>query len=88
MAVNQELNQVEEMLTHVEQLLSPTGRVAIISFHSLEDRIVKRFFSERAKAGYESTLKLLNNKPILGTEDVNNPRSRSAVLRGAVKINI
>ena len=88
MAVNQELNQGQEMLTSVEQLLSPTGRVAIISFHSLEDRIVKRFFSNRAKAGYESTLKLLNNKPLLGTEDVNNPRSRSAVLRGAVKINI
>lgn len=84
MAVNQELEQVEMALSHVETLLKPNGRVAVISFHSLEDRIVKNYFNEKAKSGYESTMKLITKKPILGTiESVNNPRSRSAVLRVA-----
>jgi 16S rRNA (cytosine1402-N4)-methyltransferase len=87
-AVNQELDQVKTMLRSIEDLLEVDGRLAIISFHSLEDRLVKNFFKEKANSGYESTFRLLTKKPILGeTEAVNNPRSRSAVLRAGVKIN-
>ncbi|PLS80791.1 16S rRNA (cytosine(1402)-N(4))-methyltransferase [Candidatus Saccharibacteria bacterium] len=86
-AVNRELEQVEQMLQRIPRLLNPGGRVAIISFHSLEDRLVKRFFSEQAEAGYEAELQILTKKPISGaTEDVHNPRARSAMLRAAVKI--
>ena len=84
--VNQELQQVELLLTLLPRLLKPGGRVGIISFHSLEDRLVKRYFAEQAQAGYEAELTLLNKKPIdRVTYDVHNPRSRSAKLRGAVK---
>lgn len=86
MAVNNELGQVEEMLNGIEHLLSPGSRLAIISFHSLEDRVVKTFFNERCKSGYESTMDLITRRPILGSEEANlYPRSRSAVLRAAVK---
>ena len=58
----------------------------IISFHSLEDRIVKRYFAEQDAAGYEAELRLLVKKPILGaTHDTSNPRARSSILRAAVK---
>lgn len=84
--VNQELAQVEHMLPLLPQLLRPSGRVGIISFHSLEDRLVKRYFAEQAQAGYEAELTVLTKKPIDGaTHDVHNPRSRSAKLRVAVK---
>ena len=84
--VNQELKLVEEVLKLLPKLLKPDGRVAIISFHSLEDRLVKRFFKEQADAGYEAELQLLTKKPIDGSiYDVHNPRSRSAKLRAAVK---
>jgi 16S rRNA (cytosine1402-N4)-methyltransferase len=67
-------------------LLTKDGRAAVISFHSLEDRIVKRYFKEQASAGYEAELEILTKKPIDGaTSDVHNPRSRSAKLRVAVK---
>lgn len=86
-AVNDELGQLERSLPLMVELLTPGGRLAIISFHSLEDRIVKRFFKEEASAGYEARLELLNKKPILGTtEQAINPRARSARLRGVVKI--
>ena len=86
-ALNDELGQIERTLHLIPQLLRPGGRVAIISFHSLEDRLVKQFFKEQAEAGYEAELQLLTKKPISGeTEDVNNPRARSAKLRAAVKI--
>jgi 16S rRNA (cytosine1402-N4)-methyltransferase len=85
-AVNQELQQLDETLKLIPDLLKPGGRVAIISFHSLEDRMVKRFFKEEHEAGYEARLTILTKQPISGaTEDVHNPRSRSAKLRGAVK---
>lgn len=85
-AVNDELGQVEETMKILPKLLKPGGRVAVISFHSLEDRIVKRFFAEQKAAGYESELTIITKKPISGaTEDVNNPRARSAKLRVAVK---
>ncbi len=85
-ATNDELGQIEEMLPLLPRLLSKGGRVGIISFHSLEDRLVKRFFKEQAESGYEAELELLTKKAILGaTDDVHNPRSRSAKLRVAVK---
>lgn len=83
-AVNDELGQIERVLPLLPQLLKPGGRVAIISFHSLEDRLVKRFFKEETESGYEAKLKLLNKKAISGAiEDVHNPRARSAKLRAA-----
>ncbi len=84
--VNQELAQVEAILPLLPRLLHQNGRVGVISFHSLEDRLVKQFFKEQAQAGFEAELQLLNKKPLDGaTYDVHNPRSRSAKLRGAVK---
>ena len=86
MAVNQELQQLEHMLEQVESLLAPGSRLAIISFHSLEDRIVKTFFNERCKTGYEATMSLITKRPIRGAEEAHlYPRSRSAILRAAVK---
>ena len=85
-AVNDELGQLERLLAVLPQLLRPGGRVVLISFHSLEDRLVKRFFKEQASAGYEAQLDLLTKKAIRGkTNDVHNPRARSATLRAAVK---
>jgi 16S rRNA (cytosine1402-N4)-methyltransferase len=85
-AVNQELRQVEEVLPLLPKLLKQGGRVGIISFHSLEDRLVKRYFAEQASAGYEAELEILTKKPLSGDiYDVHNPRSRSAKLRVAVK---
>lgn len=85
-AVNDELRQVEDILPLLPRLLNKGGRVGIISFHSLEDRLVKRYLKEQHEAGFESELSLLTKKPIAGdTEDVHNPRSRSAKLRVAVK---
>lgn len=84
--VNQELSLVADMLPLLPRLLRPGGRVGIISFHSLEDRLVKRYFQEQAAAGFEAELRLLTKKPIDGAlNDVHNPRSRSAKLRIAVK---
>jgi len=86
-ALNQELTQLEDTLPLLPQLLNVGGRVVIISFHSLEDRLVKRFLKEQAEAGFEAELRLLTKHAILGaTEDENNPRARSAKLRAAVKI--
>ena len=85
-AVNQELQQVEEILPLLPRLLAKGGRVGVISFHSLEDRLVKRYFAEQARSGYEAELEILTKKPIDGaTQDVHNPRARSAKLRAAVK---
>ena len=85
-ATNDELGQIEAMLPLLPQLLTPGGRVAIISFHSLEDRLVKQFFKDQSLAGFEAELDIVTKKPIEGaTEDVHNPRARSAKLRVAVK---
>ena len=85
-AVNDELGQIEALLPLLPKLLQSGGRVGIISFHSLEDRLVKRFFKEQEASGFEAELLPSTKKPIAGdTEDVHNPRSRSAKLRVAVK---
>lgn len=85
-AVNHELEQVETVLPLLPKLLKKGGRVGIISFHSLEDRLVKQYFAEQANAGYEAELDVITKKPIAGDiYDVHNPRSRSAKLRVAVK---
>ena len=84
--VNDELHQVREVMPLLPRLLKKGGRVGVISFHSLEDRIVKRYFAEQASSGYEAELEILTKHPIDGaTQDVHNPRSRSAKLRVAVK---
>jgi 16S rRNA (cytosine1402-N4)-methyltransferase len=85
-AVNDELRQVELLLPLLPKLLRPGGRVGIISFHSLEDRLVKQYFTEQKHAGFEAELTILTKKPLSGDiYDVHNPRSRSAKLRVAVK---
>jgi 16S rRNA (cytosine1402-N4)-methyltransferase len=84
-AVNGELDSLEAALPQAVELLAPGGRVAVIAFHSLEDRIVKQFF--RAESGYGSQaparLRIVTKKPIeAGPEEARaNPRSRSAKLR-------
>lgn len=83
--LNQEIQQITELLPLIPSLLRPGGRVAVISFHSLEDRLVKRYFKQQSQSGYEAVFSAVS-KPIRGlTSDVHNPRSRSAVLRAAVK---
>ncbi|MBI5372550.1 MAG: 16S rRNA (cytosine(1402)-N(4))-methyltransferase RsmH [Sphingobacteriales bacterium] len=96
--VNDELGALKEMLQQVPNLLKPGGRVAIITFHSLEDRLVKNFFRRGSFDEPEenpfintpslSELKLITKKPIGPTaeEMKRNPRSRSAKLRVAEKI--
>jgi len=85
-AVNDELRQIEDILPLLPRLLKPGGRVGIISFHSLEDRLVKRYFKEQFDAGFEAELLPLTKKPIAGSiYDVHNPRARSSKLRAAVK---
>ena len=85
-ATNQELQQLTDVLPNCLRLLAPGGRLVVISFHSLEDRIVKQFLKEHGGSDYEAELTILTKKPILGnTHDVFNPRARSAMLRAAVK---
>jgi 16S rRNA (cytosine1402-N4)-methyltransferase len=85
--VNDELGQVEQALPRMQQLLAPGGRLGIISFHSLEDRIVKQYFAERAGDRYDAELRLLTKRPAVASPDeiVFNPRSRSAKLRVVAK---
>ena len=98
-AVNDELGALEAALPAAVSMLPPGGRIAVISFHSLEDRIVKRFFAAGAKGctcppelpicvcGREPELRLLTRKPIRpsSAEVAANPRAGSARLRAAVK---
>lgn len=85
-AVNDELGQLEQTLRLLPDLMNPDGRLVIISFHSLEDRITKNILKEFSSSGYEAKLSLLTKRPVQGTTDVFNPRARSAKLRAAVKI--
>jgi 16S rRNA (cytosine1402-N4)-methyltransferase len=86
--VNNELGQLEKALPLMVKLLSLDGRLGIISFHSLEDRIVKKFFKERSGDKYDAELTEINKRPITATQNelVINPRSRSAKLRVVAKI--
>ena len=85
-AVNDELEALKESLPKSFESLSVGGKIAVISFHSLEDRIVKNFF-KKIKA--EGLGKILNKKPIIPSKEEikENPRSRSAKLRVIEKIN-
>ena len=86
--VNDELGEIEKTLVLLPKLLNPGGRVAIISFHSLEDRLVKDFFKEESSKGIESSLEIITKKPIIADKneiDIN-PRARSAKLRVAERI--
>ncbi|MGH7237971.1 MAG: 16S rRNA (cytosine(1402)-N(4))-methyltransferase RsmH [Candidatus Saccharimonadales bacterium] len=86
-AVNSELDQLAQALPIWLKLLEPGGRLAIISFHSLEDRIVKQFLAGESGETYDAKLKLLTKHPIVPGphETAHNPRARSAKLRAAVK---
>ncbi|MGA8429119.1 MAG: 16S rRNA (cytosine(1402)-N(4))-methyltransferase RsmH [Candidatus Sulfotelmatobacter sp.] len=83
--VNRELDDLKALLEAAPRILKPGGRMVVISFHSLEDRIVKDAFREGARQGYFS---LLTKKPATATEEESdrNPRARSAKLRAAEKI--
>ncbi|MCF6277300.1 MAG: 16S rRNA (cytosine(1402)-N(4))-methyltransferase RsmH [Anaerolineales bacterium] len=98
--VNDELASIENVLPQAIQALAPGGRLAIISFHSLEDRLVKRYFRREGKdcicppkqpvctCGHQASIKEITRKPIFPTEDeiATNPRARSARLRVAEKL--
>lgn len=99
-AVNKELDVLQEGLDQALKLLNPGGRIVVISFHSLEDRIVKTTFAKWAKGcicprnipicqcGIIPKIKILTKKPIIPTKDEIqvNPRSRSSKLRSAEKL--
>lgn len=96
--VNGELEALKELLVQVPEVLKPGGRIVVITFHSLEDRIVKNFFKyentdgEIEKDFYgrppQKKLRILTKKPVLPSQDEirNNSRARSAKLRAAEKI--
>lgn len=86
-AVNDELGQIERTLELLPKVLNPGGRVAIITFHSLEDRLVKDWMREASGYGEESEIRILTKKPITAEmqELFINPRARSAKLRAAIK---
>lgn len=85
LAVNDELGNLQRFLPQALDILIAGGRLVIISFHSLEDRIVKNYFRDLAKAGQAE---LLTKKPLMAGEGeiLENPRSRSAKLRAIMKI--
>ncbi len=99
-AVNDELGALEKLLADLPDCLKQSGRIAVISFHSLEDRIVKKAFQLEATdcicpphlpkcvCGHVARLKVVTRKPILPSEDevVANPRARSAKLRVAERL--
>jgi len=99
--VNDELGELERGLEAAERVLNAGGRLVVVAFHSLEDRIVKRFFTERAKpqsagsrhapvakASRKQTFRLITSKARMPTEAeiAQNPRARSARLRAAEKL--
>ncbi len=83
--VNSELEQIEKTLPLLPKLLNQNGRLGIITFHSLEDRLVKDFMKDASSHGEESELTIMTKKPIIAknVELVINPRARSAKLRVA-----
>jgi len=100
-AVNEELDILEAALPQAVEILAPGGRLAVISFHSLEDRLVKRFLRRESRdcvcppeapacmCDHRATLQLIVRKPIRPTADevAANPRARSARLRVAERMN-
>jgi 16S rRNA (cytosine1402-N4)-methyltransferase len=98
--VNGEITRLEDVLPQTIDVLDAGGRVVVISYHSLEDRVVKRFFNDAARGcvcppdfpvctcGAEARVKVLNRRPITPTEDETtaNPRARSAKLRAAERL--
>ncbi len=80
--VNKELDELKQGLSAALSLLKPGGRMAVISYHSLEDRIVKNFIRDNSRSGL---LRILTKKPVVPSSDEvrGNPSSRSAKLRGA-----
>jgi 16S rRNA (cytosine1402-N4)-methyltransferase len=86
-AVNDELELLRAALPIWAELLAAGGRLGVISFHSLEDRIVKQAFAERVGNRYDADLELLTKHPVVADrqELVFNPRARSAKLRAVVK---
>jgi 16S rRNA (cytosine1402-N4)-methyltransferase len=99
-AVNRELDDLQYFLERIPDYLVPGARIVVISFHSLEDRIVKRIFRTESKGclcprhqpvcvcGHEQRLKVLTKKPLVPSKDemAHNPRSRSAKLRVAERV--
>ena len=99
-AVNDELEVLSQALPQARDLLRPGGRLAVIAFHSLEDRLVKRFYQQEARdcicppellvcaCGHQATLRVLTSKPVRPEADeiARNPRSRSARLRVAERL--
>jgi len=87
-AVNDELGQLERALPLWIELLKPGGRLGVISFHSLEDRLVKQALQEAGGTGYDAILSTLTKHPVGpdSNEIAFNPRARSAKLRAAAKI--
>ena len=97
--VNRELDSIQEGVSQALQMLAPKGRIAVLSFHRLEDRIVKNIFRSASKkpmkqleegkeTHYLPMLKLLSKKPLIPTREEfkSNRRARSAKLRIAEKI--
>jgi len=98
--VNLELEALEAFLPQAVEALAPGGRLAVISFHSLEDRLVKQFMLRESRdcicppeqptctCGHQATLKIITRHPVVGKVDEvrENPRSRSAKLRVAEKL--
>ncbi len=102
MAVNQELEELKDFLDRIVDYLTPGGRVAVISFHSLEDRLVKTAFKLEASGclcpprqpyctcGHSPRVRILTKKPLVPTpeEAAANPRTRSAKLRAAQRLPV
>lgn len=100
MAVNEELEALRAVLPQAVEVLKPGGRLCVLSFHSLEDRIVKRFMQEKAQTcicpptfpvcvcEHQAQLKMIRRKPIVASaeESENNPRARSVRLRVAARL--
>jgi len=100
--VNQELENLQSVLPQAVATLLPGGRLAVISFHSLEDRIVKQYFQHESRdcicpprqpictCGHQALIKLLTRSPLRPTEQevARNPRARSALLRIAEKLPV
>ena len=101
-AVNHELDELSDALKSALELLSPNGILAVITFHSLEDRIVKKFFQYEAATcvcppkmpictcGKKQTIEILTRKPVMADEEElnNNPRAACAKFRAAMKLDI